>query len=268
MEKSWQFVAVVAEEALVAVAVANFRYLGYGFAYAHRRDTGETRRFEIKTPLGLGAEVAKEPDAGYSRLSVPTGYFRYDAAPGRLDVRLREFQADFALDAGASWDAEWDIPGAGHHRTRKRMGDLVRGRLVWDGHDLPLAGRSLIDWSRGHLARETAWRWATGVGRAGDRVVAWNLRTGFDDPEQVENAVWVDGTPAFAGPAILEPGDAWRVEAGPLVLRFHPEGVHSEDLNLGLLASRYAQPWGRFEGTFEGQPLTGYGVTEDHRARW
>ena len=37
---------------------------------------------------------------------------------------------------------------------------------------------------------------------------------------------------------------------------------------LGLLASRYAQPWGRFEGTFEGQPLTGYGVTEDHWARW
>lgn len=268
MEKSWQFVAVVAEEALVAVAVANFRYLGYGFAYAHRRDSGETRRFEIKTPLGLGAEVATAPDAGYSRLSVPTGYFRYDATPGRLEVRLREFQADFELDAGASWDAEWDIPGAGHHRTRKRMGDLARGRLVWDGKDLPLAGRSLIDWSRGHLARETAWRWATGVGRAGDRVVAWNLRTGFDDPDQVENAVWVDGTPAFAGTAILEPGDSWRVEAGPLVLRFHPEGVHSEDVNFGLVASRYAQPWGRFEGTFEGQPLTGYGVTEDHWARW
>ena len=81
MEKRWQFVAVVAEEALVVAAVANFRYVGYGFAYAHRRDTGETRRFEVKTPLGLGAQVALEPEKSFSRLSVPTGYLRYDPAP-------------------------------------------------------------------------------------------------------------------------------------------------------------------------------------------
>ena len=268
MEKRWQFVAVVAEEALVAAAVANFGYLGYAFAYAHRRDTGETRRYEMKSPLGLGAMVAFDADAGFSRLSVPTGYFRFDPDPGHLDIRLREFQASFNFDAGVPWDAAWDIPGAGHHQTRKRMGDPARGRLLWDGRDIPLSGRALMDWSRGRLARETAWRWAAGVGRAGDRVVAWNLRTGFDDPTQAENAVWVDGTPASAGPCTIEPGDAWRVEAGPLVLTFHPEGVHSEDLNLGLVASRYAQPWGRFEGSFEGQPLTGYGVAEDHWARW
>ncbi|MOA35124.1 hypothetical protein D3C78_1565490 [compost metagenome] len=52
------------------------------------------------------------------------------------------------------------------------------------------------------------------------------------------------------------------------MLSFHPEGVHSEDLNMGLVASRYAQPWGRYEGSFEGQALTGYGVAEDHWARW
>jgi Protein of unknown function (DUF2804) len=268
MEKRWQFVAVMAEEAFVAAAVANFRYMGYAFAYAHRRDTGETRRFEIKTPLGLGAMVAPEPEAEFTRLSVPNGLIWYEPRPSRLRVQTKEFQATFDFDLGVPFDAAWDIPGAGHHRTRKRMGDQARGQLVWDGRELPLAGHALMDWSRGHLARETAWRWASGVGRAGDRVVAWNLRTGFDDPTQAENAVWVDGTPAPAGPAILEPGDAWRVEAGPLVLRFVPEGVHSEDLNLGVLASRYVQPWGRFEGTYEGQPLTGYGVVEDHWARW
>jgi hypothetical protein len=268
LEKRWQFVAVVTDEAFVAAAVANFRYLGYGFAYAFRRDTGETRRFEIKTPLGLGAVVATEPEADFSRLSVPGGLVWYEPSPARLRVKLREFEADVAIDLGVPFDAAWDIPGAGRHRTRKRMGDAARGTLMWDGQAIPLAGRAMMDWSRGELARETAWRWAAGVGRAGDRTVAWNLRTGFDDPTEAENAVWVDGTPAPAGKAILEPGNTWRVEAGPLVLTFTPEGVHSEDVNVGLVASRYTQPWGLFEGSFEGQPLTGYGVVEDHWARW
>jgi hypothetical protein len=58
------------------------------------------------------------------------------------------------------------------------------------------------------------------------------------------------------------------VTAGDLELSFIPEGVHTEDLNLWLLASRYSQPWGRFVGTWRGEPLEGYGVVEDHWARW
>lgn len=268
MEKRWQFVSVVSDEVLVAAAVANFGYLGYAFAYAHRRDTGETRRYEVKTPLGLGAMVAYEPEDGFSRLSMPDGLITYEPSPSRLQVLVKAFQAEFTFALGTPWDAEWDIPGAGHHRTRKRMGDLATGRLRWDGREIVVEGRAMMDWSRGHLARETSWRWAAGVGHAGDRVIAWNLRTGFDDPTQAENAVWVDGTPAFAGPATIAPGDHWRVEAGDMVLGFEPEGVHSEDVNFGLVASRYSQPWGRFVGTWRGEPLTGYGVVEDHWARW
>jgi hypothetical protein len=268
MEKRWQFVAVASDEAFIAAAVANFGYLGVGFAYAQRRDTGENRRYELKTPLGLGAVVATEPDAGYSRLSAPDGLIVMDAHPARLRIEVKAFQADLSLSPGTPWDAHWNIPTAGAHRTRKRAGDPAAGRLRWDGVELPIAGRMMSDWSRGHLARETQWRWATGVGMAGGRVIGWNLRTGFDDPTEAENAVWVDGSPAYAGKATIVPGDRWRVAADDLELQFEPEGVHTEDVDLWLVASRYAQPWGRFTGTWRGEPLEGYGVVEDHWARW
>jgi hypothetical protein len=98
--------------------------------------------------------------------------------------------------------------------------------------------------------------------------VAWNLRTGFGDPLEVENACWVDGQPSRLEAARIDPGDRWTVAAGALRLSFEADGQHAENLDVKLIASRYQQPWGRFTGTFEGAPLTGYGVVEDHWARW
>ena len=278
IEKRWQFAAIATDQALVSAAVAHFGYLGYAFAYVWEREGGRLRKFQQITPLALGASVATEPDAGRSAFWSPLGAISFDAGDGRLEVRAAGWSAEvhFANDA-RPFDAAWTISGAGHpwassgagrHRTRKRMGQAAEGSLVLDGRRLPLRGLGLQDWSRGHLARETAWRWAAGAGRAGDRVVGWNLRTGFDDPSEAENALWIDGEPVHLGAATIEPGPTWRVAAGPLSLTFRPDGEHREDLDLLAIASRYTQPWGVFEGTLDGAPVVGYGVVEDHWARW
>jgi hypothetical protein len=267
LEKKWQFAAIVAEEALVAAAVADFGYLGYAFAYAWVREGGTLRKFRHITPMGLGATVAGEPDADDSAFAVPFTGIRYDARALAVHAPGWRAEVAFAGDA-APLDAAWEIPGGGPHRTRKRMGERAEGTLTIGGRAIKLDGLGLKDWSRGLPARETAWRWVAGAGRVGGRVIAWNLRTGFDDPTEVENAVWLDGAPVAVGRAIIEPGPAWRIEAGPLRLAFRPDGAHAEDLDLGLLASRYGQPWGTFEGTWDGAPVVGHGVTEDHWARW
>ncbi len=268
-EKRWQFAAIATEDAFVSAAVAHFGYLGYAFAYVWEREAGRLRKFQQITPLGLGASVALEPDLGRSWFWSPLGSLAFDGGDNRLEVRGADWSAQvrFAGDA-APFDAGWAIPAAGRHRTRKRMGEAAEGTLVLDGRTIPLKGLGLKDWSRGHLARETAWRWAAGAGRAGERVVGWNLRTGFDDPSEAENAIWIDGQPVHVGRATIEPGAAWRIVAGPLDLTFRPDGEHREDLDLVLLASRYTQPWGVFEGTLDGARVTGYGVVEDHWARW
>lgn len=267
-EKHWQFSAVVAEEAMLATAIVQLGYLGYGFAYAIARGQKDALRREAFNPFGLGVEVAAGAAHGRSRLWTPCGGCTFDADAGRLTVDWLGLHADVSIAPGAPWEAGWTIPGGGAHHTTKRMGGAARGRLSFAGRRFELEGHALLDHSCGQPARETAWRWAAGVGRAGERLIAWNLRTGFDDASQAENAVWVDGVPTSPGPGRIEPGETWEVSAGPLALRFHPEGEKREDVDAWLVASRYRQPWGRFEGHWEGVPLLGYGVTEEHWARW
>lgn len=267
-EKAWQFVALASEGAFVSAAIAHLGYLGFVFAVAYDRETTQTEAFQLVIPLALGVKVAREAGAGRSELFPPWGVMRIDPAPRTLQLNLPIFRAEAALDAVEPWRVEWPIGSHGRNRTHKEMGFACRGRLYLRDRSLSLDGFGLMDWTRGSPARETAWRWAAGVGRAGDRLIAWNLRTGFDDPAQVENAIWIDGVPQAAGRARLEPGPAWTVSAGGLELAFDSHGERHEDLNLGIIASRYRQPWGRFHGQFEGVPLEGYGVVEEHWARW
>src|SRR5260370_20827123 len=56
-----------------------------------------------------------------------------------------------------------------------------------------------LDYTHGLLARETAWRWAFGMGRQGSRLVAFNLSEGFLQGDG-ENAAFSDGEPRAAGP--------------------------------------------------------------------
>lgn len=265
--KRWHFAGVVTEDAVIGAAILQASYMGYAFAYAVDRPSGRVRRFELKTPLALGVDVSRSPQ-GASRFTSVLGSITFDPAAQRLDIAVPAFQAQLSMAPGQPHAAAWRVPTGGEHRTEKRMGAKAAGTLKLDGETRSIEGRALVDWSSGEPGRETDWRWAVGAGRAGESEIAWNLRTGFGDPWGLENAVWVDGVPHAAGPAVIEPGGAWRIEAAGLTLAFRPEGAHREDLNLGVLASRYGQFWGAFEGSYEGVPLQGTGLAEDHWARW
>jgi hypothetical protein len=271
-EKRWHFVSVAGPDGIIAVAVANLGYMGLGFAYAYERKSGRLERFEVKMPFGIGAVIPDSADEGPTRLSLPQGLLLLDPARGKLEVRSRAIKAEFDIAPAAPFDADWRIASAGAHRTRKRMGGIGQGVVQFDTGSFELSGAVLYDWSRGALARETAWRWAAGSTiMDGDKQIAWNLRTGFDDPTEAENVIWVDGVPTPLGPATIEPAtgsDPWRVSAGALRLAFTPDGEHHENVDWGILASRYRQPHGRFRGYWHEQPLEGYGVVEDHWARW
>jgi hypothetical protein len=267
-DKTWQFYALISEEAFVGAAIAHLGYLGFVFATAHDRVRGRSEAFQTLIPLGLGVKVAADPLRGRSELLPPWGLIRMESEPRLLRISLPQFQVDATMDRVEPWRAEWPIGRKGGNLTHKEMGFATAGRLRLGTNELSLQGHGFMDWTRGRPERETQWRWAAGVGRAGDRLVAWNLRTGFDDPTQCENAIWVDGSPRAAGLATIEPGRPWAVQGGGLILSFESEGERRQDLDLGAIASRYQQPWGRFHGTFEGVPLEGYGVVEDHWARW
>ncbi len=281
-EKAWQWAGVVSDDAFVACAVAHLGYLGFCFAYAVDRRTGKTASFQATTPLAAGTQVAAGPEDGHSAFHHPSGYVLIDNRPRRMVITLQAFQAEAEFQDIVPWDATWSIEGTGYNRTQKAMGLPATGTLHLGDEDLSLSGHGLLDYTRGCPAHETSWRWAAGTGHSGGRIISWNLRTGFDDPTGAENAVWIDGEPRGLGPAQIVPPTpeevakephersplVWRIACDGLELAFTEAGDRHENLDLTLIASRYRQPWGSYRGTFEGAPLEGYGVTEDHWARW
>lgn len=268
MLKRWQYAAIVSEEAFVSAAVVNLGYAGFAFVSAYDRLAREEAAMQRLVPFALGVKVASGIADGQTRMRLPGLRIEMDNAKRQLAIQVPGIAIEASWDAGEAWDSHWEIGEAGYDHTCKLMGVASKGILTLKDRKRSLEGHALLDHTEGRLARTTTWRWAAGVGRAGNRLVAWNLRTGLDDPEERESAVWVDGVPSAPGPARIAPGSQWEVSAGALDLCFDPDGERCEDKDLWLVKSRYRQPWGRYSGTFEGVPLEGYGVVEDHWALW
>lgn len=188
--------------------------------------------------------------------------------PGRVRVRDRGVAIDLVFDerAGTPIDVT-----SGPIWTRKRIID-VSGSVVLDGTEHTLVARGMIDDSAGRHARHTAWSWSTGVGIGeGGEHVAWNLVDGIHDaPQDSERAVWVDGTPAEVAPVTFDLAlTEVASKDGSLALHCTHEAVRRRDDNLGLVRSRYEQPFGTFSGSLPGIRLAeGFGVMERHDVKW
>lgn len=266
-QKRWQFLSLLSDDAFVSCAIVDFGYLGFSFGYAFHRRLQETRYYQKIVPCALNTQVSSAPWTGDSSFSHRGIRAQYKHQTGKVRVECPGFQAEGILERGAPWEMGWPLSG-GQTRTSKMMGVPTQGTLYWDDECLSLEGNGLFDWTCGRMPWETSWKWSAGMGLWGDRLISWNLRTGFEDPYQVENAIWLDGRPYHPGLCRIEVGKPWDISTEELQLTFHPQGERAENLNLGLIASRYHQPWGLYHGTFRGLPIQGFGVAEDHWARW
>jgi hypothetical protein len=193
---------------------------------------------------------------------------------GRVRVRDRGVAIDLLFDEGEGAPVEVVSPhGASYVWTRKRAGIGFAGSVVLDGVARSLVARGVVDDSAGYHARHTAWCWSAGVGVAeGGLDVAWNLVTGIHDAATgSERAVWVDGVARETVPVRFDK-TLTEVAAtdGSFALRCDVEAVRERGDNLGLLRSRYAQPFGAFAGTLPGglRLERGCGVMERHDATW
>jgi hypothetical protein len=186
--------------------------------------------------------------------------------PGRARVRGRAIAIDLEL-AEASGVETVCASGSSYGWTRKQGGILATGSVRIGDAEHVLRARAMIDDTAAYYARHTRWRWSAGVGRSDSgRELAWNLVQGVNDPpEQSERTLWVDGEPHELPPLEFA-ADLSAVGA----LRFHAEAIRESNQNLGLLRSRYRQPFGTFRGTLPGghDVVEGLGVMEDHDVWW
>ena len=190
--------------------------------------------------------------------------------PGRVRVRDRGVAIDLAF--GERDGAAIEVT-TGDIWTRKRAALTFTGSVSIDGRERALVGPGIIDDSAGRHDRHTVWSWSAGVGTLEDGApVAWNLVDGIHDgPTGSERAVWIDGVPYEPPPVTFDVGlTTVRTGDGALALACAHEASRRRDDNLGLVRSRYVQPFGTFAGTLPGgrRLVEGFGVMERHEARW
>lgn len=163
----------------------------------------------------------------------------------------------------------------------------VEGRLQVGDRTIdvsPDTCTAVLDIHQAHYPRHTWWRWATLACLDADgRRIAVNLTENIVRSSTLsENAIWCDGTVEHVGAALFhrEADSAtgvsrWRVGSkdSAVQLEFEPLGARSENLNLGVVASRFKQNYGRFHGTVRIAGVDtridgAYGLLEDHDSKW
>jgi hypothetical protein len=283
MEKRWQYVLVSTPEMMLAIAIIDCGYLASGICAVF--DRGSRRLLVNDNPVlpPICAQVGDAPSEGMSaRLLGPGIRARIQRSGGRISIQATWAHADvdLLLDADRAplpITAIAEVGAAGRFDlTQKNVlvpaeGEVRAGniRFAVQGH---LSG---LDYTHGFLARETAWRWGFATGRAGGRLIAFNLSDGFLKGEG-ENAAWFEGEPQAVGPVRFSfeadaPQAPWRVrsEDGRVDLTFQPEGHRAQTIDLKLISSRYLQPFGTWSGKLNGVVFEGLpGVAEDHAALW
>jgi len=287
VEKRWVYLLVPTREVMLAMAIVDAGYLSSGFCTVFDRGSGKLLFDSSPVLPPLCARVGDVPGDGlHARLAGPRIRARVERSGGRVVVEARWMAAtiDLVLDARAApppLSVCSRIDTGRFNFTQKLAavpaeGEIRAGNARFAVHG-DLAG---LDFTHGFPARETKWRWAFGTGKAGGRTVGFNLSEGFL-PGSPESAAWVDGPPCATGPVRFEgdfanPEAPWRIRGNDsaLDLVFTPEGRRAQTIDLGLVASRYVQPFGTFRGHLTG--VAGErieledvpGVTEDHAARW
>ena len=296
--KRWQHFALVLPDLMVGVAVVDTGYLAVSWcSMVDRTDNGH-REHHRQGPLlrrrvpktlwddhcflhakGYAVDVHNHLDAGRHVLKLDIqGAGNLPAVRGELEL-LHDLEAIqpivVSLPVGpnrAMYSHKVPLPLQGWLQVGDERREVRADEAT-----------AIVDVHAAHYPRHTWWRWATGCGRdGGGRRIAFNLthNVNLQEDRWTENGVWVDGRLHPLGPVrfTFDPQDImapWHLETtdGAAKLRFVPGGERCEDLNLGLVVSRFHQPWGRFEGqlrvageTIQVDDL--FGVCEDHDARW
>ncbi|UGS38110.1 DUF2804 domain-containing protein [Capillimicrobium parvum] len=251
--KRWRYVGVFGPERMLCVGLAHVGGVPQAWWAVWDRGAGSLRERTI-----------------FAR---PRAIVRFGHGPGRVTVRDRDVRIDLELDEGRG--VETVCPhggGTGWIWTRKQAGIAARGSVRLGERAFAVDGLAVVDDTAGYHARHTAWRWSAGVGRTADgQVAGWNLVSGVNDPpHDSERTVWLDGAPREAGPCTFADDLSAVRTADGGDLAFRAEATRERHDELLLVRSDYRQPFGTFSGVLPGGAglAEGFGVMEDHRARW
>lgn len=278
-QKRWLWFGALSDDLAVGAAIVRTGYAANVFCWAFdRREPGfreDVSRVLPRPAVSVAPTAASGVVGSYGAIFENLQVVR-DGDVWSIDGRVGDVRLDVRIEEHADpITAICPVGGVdrGVNVTRKQACATMTGSVRASTSRTELeAVPAFIDHSHGMLAGETVWQWAIGHGRADDGYpVGFNLVASFNDG--LENVVWLDDEPHAAGEVHFDfdpesLASPWRVTGEEIDLQLAVEGVRSQTLDLGVVASEYAQPIGRWSGHVHGQTVNGVGVAEHHRSVW
>lgn len=277
--KRWHHLAVVHPEVGLTLALVDAGIQRLGWLQGIDRRTGRVVERARQSPLldvRVGAALGDDRSWLRARGLRLEWHAHLDAGRHELTAEGDGVSARLVLHAGAATPLEVVLPvGRGramwsHKVPLPAEGEVTVGdrRVVLD----PAHTTAILDLHKAHYPHHTFWRWGTFAEVDGrGRRLAVNLTHNLVDADGMhENAVWVDGALSLlARPDFRVQDDPWSAAGDGYALAFRGDGERREDLNLGLVVSRFRQRFGRWTGTVAGREVAdAWGLAEDHTSAW
>lgn len=275
--KAWIYLGIFSRDFYAGIAIADAGYLASAFSYVYIPAEKFFIEDKLTLPLGFNSDFGATLKDSW-RLG------RYEILPtaDKIVVNIRgkfDLSAAFRLTHNGLSTIAPSTEDRPFNFTYKEMGLACEGEFIYGGQRKKFSGDyGILDYTKGYPPRRTEWNWLSMIGKTeSGKSLSINLVDKFNDG--IENALWLDGKPMALGSAhfhYIRPAEKsiWRILTRDNVIeaRFRPFGARSEDLSLGILKSKFVQPYGVFDGQIKigdsVDKFTGYGVTEDHLALW
>lgn len=284
LANQFHFAGIIGTEIMVGMAVVDLKYLANGFLYVYDRTTKTL--LESKKLTLPGAQVSIRPTPANPESVFRSPDLSIEIRSGKITAAAKDILVDLTLQTGVTPLRLCTRTGyRGWVYMEKTTPIPVSGQVRYHGHTIDISSPAywgLMDWTTGHMRRDTYWNWAATATTLPDgRSLGLNLSCGVNETSFTENAFWIDGhmTKVDAVNFAFNPrnlNEKWRITSydKKVDLTFYPEAQRGESVNACLIKSKFTQ----FMGFFEGQLKTEAGETimlkacpgwaEDHFAKW
>lgn len=292
--KQFQFVVIHTPRYVIALALADIRYVGSAFCYLYDIRRDEMTQSTWMRPLSKGLKMTSSPMQGVSFVGNRGEFLKIEIIDGLWHVNLETMQvkADVKLvPAALSLPIAVCTPCgySGWSYTQKHNGLKVVGQLDVQFEPQPLnQALAAYDFTAGYLRRETSWRWASISAHIDEGIMGLNLAAGVNETGATENVFWINGERHLLGPVqfdfsrygncggMRQIERPWHLHSadGKIDLHFRPVNRRCDKLNLWFLQNNFRQYLGHFSGHIIDNQNRHYslsqvlGLTEDHYSRW
>jgi hypothetical protein len=275
--KTWMYAGAFNSRYYVGFAIADAGIVATAFAYIFDAQTSLYIEEKTTSPFGFGSVF--DPDLKTSwrlkkfSITRDADSFVCSYQGKRLTVKMtiKENGKGSTTIAPAR-----DRP---FHHTYKNLLLPAQVEANADGQSIDFTGNiGSIDFSKGYPPRHTFWNWVS-MNATTDTGIEFGVNLVADFNNSIENALWVNGEVLQLSQATFSYGRpvekaTWQIATldGAITMEFKPLGMRGEDINALLMMSRFKQPFGVFTGIVrlngQNHKFTGYGVVEEHFAKW